>query len=311
LNEDVSTIHDYMPVILAPDDYDRWLRERMDDRSTTAIIFEQGIRGTKMENYAGWIGIAIAIALRGVLWKSGDTLPKKIAMTVVILLVSGVSAFTASYGTHWLRRELSKPDRIEANVAQFRTMPLIGAVLRDNPAAEAAIRDAVRLDVTDNTFHRSREKIVELRRTYVAPAIMAASDTSVTEVWTARMTLMRHLQATNGTLCREFFECGIQYLNTLDQRGKDLHANVVKALEAVYFDGKGKLARSKSLDENDFAKLFEILAFSPVELQRLGKEITSSDGELCAVGVKLYEGVLTKLHKDSQPRVIRSFLAQS
>jgi len=196
-------------------------------------------------------------------------------------------------------------------MAQFRSAALIGAVLRDNPSADAALKDALRLDIEDRTNHRGRAKISEMRKTYVSPATMGANAQLVVDAWKSQSELMIYLQGSNQKLCREFFENGLSNLNDLDEAGRRLFESVMKKLESVYLDGKGKPPVSPVLADADWAKLLEILELSSAESDILGSTARASDRQVCDVGTKFYSGILTKLHVNSQPRVVRAILANS
>jgi hypothetical protein len=122
---------------------------------------------------------------------------------------------------------------------------------------------------------------------------------------------MRHLKVTNRKVCREFFVAGIKNVDQLDAHGKSLFDSILRAQEAVYLDGRGKPPRSEAMTDDDHVKLFETLALTPAELQQLAEQTSTSDSDLCDLGLKLYDGILTKVPKDNRPIVVRHFLANS
>lgn len=264
-----------------------------------------------MDNFAGLIGIVIAIGVRQYIWNAEHSWSKKLLNTILIMLAAAIGAGGATYSVKRVRYELNKSDNLERAMAQFRSAALIGAVLRDNPSADAALKDALRLDIEDRTNHRGRAKVSEMRKTYVSPAMMGANAQLVVDSWKSQSELMIYLQGSNQKLCREFFENGLSNLNDLDEAGRRLFETVMKKLESVYMDGKGKPPASSALTDTDWAKLLEILELSNAESDILSSTAGASDRQVCDVGTKFYSGILSKLHVNNQPRVVRAILANS
>ncbi|WP_439500113.1 hypothetical protein [Bosea sp. (in: a-proteobacteria)] len=234
---------------------------------------------------------------------------KNVGKITLIGVLSAVIAFGVAQMILWAAREFGKPNRIETEMARFRATPLVGALLRDNPSASAALKEALTQDIDGKTTDKSRAKVAELRKTLVGPAIMAAQDEKVIAIWKAQHALMTHLETANAKLCREFFETGIRDVNALDRSGKDLFNAVLQQLEAGYLDGKGRPGVAPVLDTQYWAKLFGAVGFTKPELDLLANTKNGSDREVCDVGLKLHDGVMTKLSIEEQPRAMRAILS--
>jgi len=164
-------------------------------------------------------------------------------------------------------------------------------------------------DVDSKTIDKSRSKAAELARTLAWPSISAAQDEKITAIWKMQHSLLAHLEKVDLKLCREFFESGIRDVNALDPSSKDLFNSVLEKLEVAYLDGKGKPAKATTLSQQDWAELFSALGFTEAEMKVLADTNRSDDREVCHVGLKLYDGMLTKVTVELQPRIMRAIFA--
>ena len=114
-------------------------------------------------------------------------------------------------------------------------------VIADVPGAEARIRAALEEDrqkpVTQGAT-RAFTVMSELRAAYIVPALRAADDQSALGAVAARTAVLRHLQATSLATCREFALVGIQRVDKLDEKGRELFHATLAALEQAYRSGR-------------------------------------------------------------------------
>lgn len=164
-------------------------------------------------------------------------------------------------------------------------------------------------DVDSKTTDKTRAKAAELAKTLAWPSIAAARDEKVTAIWKAQHNLLANLETIDLKLCREFFESGIRDVNSLNPSSRDLFNVVLKQLEAGYLDGKGKPSGSTAFSKQDWADLFSAIGFTESEMNLLADTSRADDREVCQVGLKLHDGMLTKIAVNQQPRMMRAIFA--
>lgn len=234
---------------------------------------------------------------------------KDICKIVIIVAPSVAVAIASGQLVQWGLREYQKSKSIEAEIKKLHAAPLIGMILRDNPSAVKVLKEAMAKDVDGKTVDKSRSQAAQLAKTLAWPSIAAAQDEKVTAIWTVQHALLAHLEKLDLKLCREFFESGIHDVNALDPSSKDLFNSVLEQLESGYLDGKGKPANPTTLSQQDWAELFSALGFTEAEMKVLADINRSDDREVCRVGVKLYDSMLSKIAINQQPRMIRGIFA--
>jgi len=159
----------------------------------------------------------------------------KLAIAVVVgLVVLGALGWVGLY----LYRQI---DPTEKALAQIRNAPLVGIALADHPEYEDRLRKAIRdeaRDPTDKGPPKPQVVVSELRRNFIAPVIRGASDQSLINVMAARAELVRYLQKTDLTACREFSMGGINRVDLLDDEAQRLFRDVLAAMEVAYRSGR-------------------------------------------------------------------------
>lgn len=235
-------------------------------------------------------------------WKD---IRKTIIFITPIIFVSIASGHLAS----WALGKYRESKRIEAEIANLHTAPLIGLILRDNPSAVKALKEAITKDIDSKTTERSRIKASELTKTLAWPSIAVAQDEKVVAIWKAQHALLAHLEKANIRFCREFFDDGLRDANALDPTSRALFDTVLKSLENGYSDGKKQPQKPTTLNETDWIDLFSSIGFTESEMKTLADTSRGNDRDVCDVGLKLHDGMLTKIRVQEQPRLMRAIFA--
>jgi hypothetical protein len=229
----------------------------------------------------------------------GGRLAAAIVVGVVVLLFAAGGWYYFSTGS---------PD---ANaLAELRALPLVGAMMTDNPAAEARMKAAIQEELANPTqggTTRPRALIADLRRKYVLPALRGADDASVVAAVAARAALASYLQKANPPACREFAAGGIQQPDRLDGEGQRLFRNVLQALETAYRNGR---AGGKAMPMASRAEILDMLreaGFQKIDFDRLNAFASLSNDIACDIELKV-DQVPPKLPADKRGAFARFVL---
>ena len=225
-------------------------------------------------------------------------------------VVVGVVALLFAAGA-WYYFKASSPT--ETALAELRSRPLIGAMMADNPEAEARLRAAIEEELASPSQDGTTRPLVliaDLKRQYVLPALRSADDTTALAAVAARAKLATHLQKTNPSACREFATGGIQRPERLDGEGQQLLRNVQIALEAAYKNGR---ANGKPLPMPTRAEVVDQLrqaGFQQLDFDRLNNFTTLSNEIACEVELKV-DQVPLKLSADKRGPFARFVLSNN
>jgi hypothetical protein len=190
----------------------------------------------------------------------------------------------------------------ETALAELRAMPMVGAMMADNPEAEARLKAAIQEELANPTaggVPRALALIPDLRRQYIAPALRSADDATVTAAVAARAALAAHLQKANPAACREFSAGGIRQPDKLDGEGRQLFRSVLQALETAYRNGK---ASGKAKPMPTRAEVLDMLrgaGFQKIDFDRLNAFATLSNDIACEIELKV-DQVPAKLPADKR-----------
>jgi hypothetical protein len=229
----------------------------------------------------------------------GNRLVAGIVVAIVVLL------FIAG-GWYYFR----STSPTEAALDEMRSMPLVGAMMADNPEAEARLKAAIQEELaspTVNGIPRPLALIADLRRQYVAPALRSSDDATATAAVAARASLAAYLQKANPPACREFAAGGIRQPDKLDGEGQRLFRGVLQALEAAYRNGK---AAGKPQPIPTRAEVLEMLhqaGFQKIDFDRLNTFATLSNDVACDIELKV-DQVPPKLPADKRGAFARFVL---
>jgi hypothetical protein len=223
--------------------------------------------------------------------REGGRLVPAIIIAIAVIVIAGGGWYYYSRNTP-----------AENALAELRALPLIGAVMADNPGAgarlRAAIEEELRKPSQDGTT-RPLALIADLRRQYILPAVRDADDTSAIAAVATRAALADYLQRANPAACREFAAGGIQRPDRLDSEGQRLFRNVLQALEATYRSGR---ASGKPMPTASRAEILDMLrgaGFEKIDFDRLNAFATLSNDVACQVELKV-DQVATKLAPDKR-----------
>jgi len=229
----------------------------------------------------------------------GSRLAAAIVVGVVVLLFAAGG---------WYYFSSSSP--AATALAELRALPLVGAMMADNPAAEARLKAAIQEELANPTrggTTRPRALIADLRRQYVLPALRGADDASAVAAVAARAALAGYLQKANPPACREFAAGGIQQPDRLDSEGQRLFRNVLQALEAAYRNGR---AGGKAMPMAGRAEILDMLreaGFQKIDFDRLNAFASLSNDIACDIELKV-DQVPPKLPADKRGAFARFVL---
>ncbi len=216
---------------------------------------------------------------RGPSEPEGNRLVAAIVVGIVVLLFGAGG---------WYYYSRNSPT--ETALAELRGLPLVGAVMADNPEAEARLKVAIREEVSNPTqggTTRPLALIADLRRQYILPSLRASDDASALAAVAARAALAGYLQKANPPACREFAAGGIQRPDRLDSEGQRLFRNVLQALEAAYRNGRASGKPLPMLSRAEILDLLRDAGFQKVDFDRLNAFATLSNDIACDVEIKV------------------------
>jgi hypothetical protein len=221
----------------------------------------------------------------------GSRLAAAIVVGVVVLLF-------ASGGWYYFRTSSPAANAL----AELRALPLVGAVMADNPEAEARLKAAIQEELANPTqggTTRPLALIADLRRQYILPALRRADDASVIAAVAARAALASYLQKANPPACRDFAAGGIQQPDRLDSEGQRLFRSVLQALETAYRNGR---TSGKAIPMASRAEILDMLreaGFEKIDFDRLNAFATLSNDIACEIELKV-DQVPPKLPADKR-----------
>ncbi|MFO1080018.1 MAG: hypothetical protein U1E23_05240 [Reyranellaceae bacterium] len=210
------------------------------------------------------------------------------------LVAAGVAAAAVIWGWLAVHDDAQDDATLDQTVASARALPMVGMVLDDVPGAEQRLRESLREEMrrpTTEGVSRPLKLMRELRAEYVVPALRAADDASATAVIEARSALLRHLQETELTVCKEFALTGIQHTERLDLAGQKMLREVLAALEAAYRSGRAAKDRpaGKTLSDTEARILLTQAGFTAEDFDRLAHLARLPEAEACAIALKFNE----------------------
>lgn len=205
---------------------------------------------------------------------------------LVAAIVVGIVALLFAAGAWYYFRTASPA---EAALAQWRDLPLVGAIAADHPEAAARMTAAIKEELANPSPSgppRPVALIADLRRQYVLPAIRSADDATVTAAVAARAALAAYLQKANPAACREFAAGGIQRPDRLDDQGQRLFRNVLAALEAAYRSGRNGKPQPMPT-RSEIVDLLRQAGFRQIDFDRLNSFATLSNDVSCEIELKV------------------------
>jgi hypothetical protein len=179
---------------------------------------------------------------------------------------------------------------VDTALDQVRRVPLIGAVMADNPSVESRMRKAVEEELKSPTktgLSRPFSLIIEIRRQYIVPTLRAADDASALAAVAARAELVGHLRRTDTAACRQMALGALQRPDLLDAEGQRLFARVLQTLEAAWRNGKAGGKPQPVLNREELVAVLQQAGFSKADFDRLDAFQTLSNDVSCDVELKV------------------------
>jgi hypothetical protein len=242
-----------------------------------------------MEIWATIVGIAAAVATAAYFYKTPSTLPR--ALQIMLIAASAAaSAAVVGFGLKYLGLNDNSAG-VEQGLQVVREAPLIGLVLKENPAVEARFRAAIEAELKNPTRNGIPRTFVvggEVRRDYILPAIRSADDATALEAIKAMQAFVKHLQTTNPALCKEFGMIGIQHPNQLSNDGGALFRKALSAQEDAFLNGRTRPPTPQKLPDQEVTKLLTEAGFSAADFEKVVGLTKLSEADGCAIIAKLY-----------------------
>lgn len=251
-----------------------------------------------MENWGLALGIAFAAGVGAYFYSKKATGAGRLRQALAAVVAAALAAVLASVGMKYLRDTESLPvlsgqtAAIDQAMASIRETPLLGLVLKENPALDARFREALKAEMENPAkIGPPRSFIVggEVRRDIIVPTLRRADDAAALDAIKAMQAFVKHLQDTNVALCREFGLLGLQQPGQLDATGAALFKQALSVQEQAYVNGKAQSVTPVQVTNQDVHKLLEEAGYTPTDFENLAALTKSSSQEGCAVTVKLYQ----------------------
>lgn len=251
-----------------------------------------------MENWGLALGIAVAAGVGAYFYSKKPTLKGRLGQALAAVVAAALVAVLASAGMKYFSDSESlgvasdQPAAIDQSMRAIRETPLVGLVLRETPALDLRFREAIEADMKNPPkVAPPRSFIVgaEVRRDIIAPTLRRADDAAVLDAINSMQAFVKHLQATNVPLCREFGLIGLPQPGRLDATGAALFKRALTAQEEAYVNGKSRPAAPQQITNQEVHKLLEEAGYTAADFESLAALTKSSDQEGCAATLKLYQ----------------------
>lgn len=251
-----------------------------------------------MEDWGIALGIAVASGVGAYFYSRTATRTGRLRQALAAVVAAALAAVLASAGMKYLRDSESlavfsdQPSTIDQAMQTIRESPLLGLVLRENPALDARFREALEAELKTPTKAgppRSFLMGAEVRRDIIAPTLRRADDAAALAAINAMQAFVKHLQDTNVALCRDFGLLGIQQPDRLDATAATLFKRALAAQEEAYVNGKARPVAPQQITNQEVHKLLADAGYTPADFDRLAALNKSSNEEGCSATVKLYQ----------------------
>jgi hypothetical protein len=206
---------------------------------------------------------------------------------LVAAIVVGITVLLFAIGGWYYFKANSQA---ETAFAELRGLPLVGALMADNPQAEARLRAAIEEELaspSQSGMNRPMALIADLRRQYVLPALRTCDDATALAAVAARAALAAYLQKADPRACREFAAGGIQRPDQLDSEGQRLFRNVLAALEAAYRSGRASNKPQPMPARLEIIDQLRQAGFRQIDFDRLNSFATLSNDVACEIELKV------------------------
>ncbi|MDP2330950.1 MAG: hypothetical protein Q8M19_09680 [Reyranella sp.] len=243
-----------------------------------------------METWGIIIGVAAAVGVGAFLHGRKPAGMGRVLQVVAIVAAGGLSAAVASVGLRYLASS-DNATATEQALRVVREAPLVGLVLKENPALEARFRDAIEAELRSPTKSGPLRTYVvgaEVRQNLIVPALRSADDATALKAIEAMLDFVKHLQITNAALCKKFGLEGLQDPTRLDSAGATLFKRALVAQEQAYLNGKARPAAPPQTADQAVSPLLTEAGYTAADFAKLATLANASDAEGCAVTVKLY-----------------------
>ncbi len=231
----------------------------------------------------------------------------KIRILILSLALIGLSSYFAVQFIESKNRENEEVDRVRARVEQS---VFLGPILENEPDAKKAIRKAILSNVgidEDENAKRALALAVGLNRQYAAPALRAADDVNILNVWLTRTETALWLSDKNAEACAVFIRNGSIWPADLGKDFLEIYQRHLDAQKTAYIDGFGKQPRAL-LDEATFSTLLlGYLGLSEADIAVLEDPSSKPPEHICVVGVAIATG-LANIPEQHQVPFVRQFL---
>lgn len=251
-----------------------------------------------MENWGLALGIAVAAGVGAYFYSRKPTLKGRLGQALAAVVAAALVAVLASAGMKYFSDSESlgvasdQPAEIDQSMRAIRETPLVGLVLRETPALDLRFREAIEADMKNPPKGAPPRSFIvgaEVRRDIIAPTLRRADDAAVLDAIKAMQAFVKHLQATNVPLCREFGLIGLPQPGRLDATGAALFKRALATQEEAYVNGKARSVAPQQITNQEVHKLLEEAGYTAADFDRLAALTKSSDQEGCAATVKLYQ----------------------
>lgn len=245
-----------------------------------------------MDNIGIFIGIGVAVAMAAYFRKkSGPDLPvrQRVLQGLLVMVAAGLAAGAAAFATSYLLARKGGPGEVDKAIAAARDVPLVGLVLQEHPEEEQKLR-AVVADQIKNPGRQPSASVAfgaDLRQRFIIPILRNADDDVALKAAAGMETLVRHLQATNVALCREFGLNGLRDPKQLNAEGTALFKQALARQEDAYRNGKTATPKP-AVKDAQLGELLVAAGYTPKDLEQLNDfdKLSVTDG--CAATAKLY-----------------------
>lgn len=250
-----------------------------------------------MENWGLALGIGVVAGVGAYFYSRKQTRTGRLGQALAAVVAAALAALVSSAGMKYLRDSESLPvlsdqtATIDQAMKAIRETPLLGLVLKENPALDLRFREALDAELKNPAKAGPPRSFIvggDVRRDIIAPTLRRADDAAALAAIEAMQAFVKHLQGTNVALCREFGMVGLQQPGRLDATGAALFKRALAAQEEAYVNGKSRPVAPQQMTNQEVHKLLEEAGYTTADFDDLAALTKASDPEGCAATVKLY-----------------------
>lgn len=234
----------------------------------------------------------------------------KFAWIRITILTLALIVLTSYFLTQFIQSKNRESDEVDRVRHRIEQSVFLAAILEDQPDAKKTIRKEILSNIgiaEDENAKRALGLAVKINRQYAAPALRAADDVNILNVWLTRTETVLWLSDKNAEACAVFVRNGSIWPADLKKDFLEVYKRHIEAQKTAYLEGRSKPQRA-ILDEANFATLvLGYLGLSEADIAVMEDPDSKTAEDICSVGVTIATS-LGNIPEQHQIPFVRHFL---